>query len=73
SLQTSLDGTQWQTAYTMADSLGDVETLYFAPRHLGCLQSGSYSLQTSLDGTQWQTAYTMADSLGDVETLYFAP
>lgn len=32
SLQTSLDGTQWQTAYTMADSLGDVETLYFAPR-----------------------------------------
>ena len=27
-----LDGTQWQTAYTMADSLGDVETLYFAPR-----------------------------------------
>ena len=32
SLQTSMDGRQWQTAYTMADSLGDVETLYFAPR-----------------------------------------
>ncbi|WMJ71514.1 discoidin domain-containing protein [Stenotrophomonas sp. 24(2023)] len=31
-LQTSLDGRQWQHAYTMADSLGGVETLYFAPR-----------------------------------------
>lgn len=32
SLQTSLDGKQWQTAYTMRDSLGGIETLYFAPR-----------------------------------------
>ncbi|WP_312711050.1 discoidin domain-containing protein, partial [Stenotrophomonas sp.] len=31
-LQTSLDGTQWQPAYTMRDSLGGIETLYFAPR-----------------------------------------
>lgn len=41
SLQTSLDGTQWQTAYTMADSLGDVETLYFAPRQARYLRLAS--------------------------------
>ena len=41
SLQTSLDGTQWQTAYTVADSLGDVETLYFAPRQARYLRLAS--------------------------------
>ncbi|MDU1659693.1 MAG: discoidin domain-containing protein, partial [Stenotrophomonas maltophilia] len=41
SLQTSLDGTQWQTAHTMADSLGDVETLYFAPRQARYLRLAS--------------------------------
>lgn len=41
SLQTSMDGTQWQTAYTMADSLGDVETLYFAPRQARYLRLAS--------------------------------
>ncbi|MCU1068873.1 discoidin domain-containing protein [Stenotrophomonas maltophilia] len=41
SLQTSLDGTQWQTAYTMTDSLGDVETLYFAPRQARFLRLAS--------------------------------
>ncbi|HDS1531218.1 TPA: discoidin domain-containing protein [Stenotrophomonas maltophilia] len=41
SLQTSLDGSQWQTAYTMADSLGDVETLYFAPRQARYLRLAS--------------------------------
>ncbi|WP_295567948.1 discoidin domain-containing protein [uncultured Stenotrophomonas sp.] len=41
SLQTSLDGQQWQTAYTMADSLGDVETLYFAPRQARYLRLAS--------------------------------
>ena len=41
SLQTSLDGTQWQTACTMADSLGDVETLYFAPRQARYLRLAS--------------------------------
>ncbi|HDS1404058.1 TPA: discoidin domain-containing protein, partial [Stenotrophomonas maltophilia] len=41
SLQTSLDGTQWQTAYTMADSLGNVETLYFAPRQARYLRLAS--------------------------------
>lgn len=41
SLQTSLDGTQWQAAYTMADSLGDVETLYFAPRQARYLRLAS--------------------------------
>ncbi|MDW7602576.1 discoidin domain-containing protein, partial [Stenotrophomonas maltophilia] len=41
SLQTSLDGRQWQTAYTMADSLGDVETLYFAPRQARYLRLAS--------------------------------
>ncbi|PZS50272.1 discoidin domain-containing protein [Stenotrophomonas maltophilia] len=41
SLQTSLDGTQWQTAYAMADSLGDVETLYFAPRQARYLRLAS--------------------------------
>lgn len=41
SLQTSLDGTHWQTAYTMADSLGDVETLYFVPRQARYLRLAS--------------------------------
>ncbi|MDH1192759.1 discoidin domain-containing protein [Stenotrophomonas sp. GD03958] len=41
SLQTSMDGTQWHTAYTMADSLGDVETLYFAPRQARYLRLAS--------------------------------
>ena len=41
SLQSSLDGTQWQTAYTMADSQGDVETLYFAPRQARYLRLAS--------------------------------
>ncbi|WP_329859254.1 discoidin domain-containing protein [Stenotrophomonas hibiscicola] len=41
SLQTSMDGMQWQTAYTMADSLGDVETLYFAPRQARYLRLAS--------------------------------
>ncbi|HDS1122902.1 TPA: discoidin domain-containing protein [Stenotrophomonas maltophilia] len=40
-LQTSLDGTQWQTAYTMDDSLGGVETLYFAPRQARYLRLAS--------------------------------
>lgn len=40
-LQTSLDGTQWQTAYTMSDSLGGVETLYFAPRQARYLRLAS--------------------------------
>lgn len=40
-LQTSLDGTQWQTAYTMGDSLGGVETLYFAPRQARYLRLAS--------------------------------
>ena len=31
-VQTSVDGTRWDTAYTMRDSLGGVETLFFAPR-----------------------------------------
>lgn len=41
SLQTSLDGMQWQTAYTMADSLGGIETLYFAPRQARYLRLAS--------------------------------
>ena len=41
SLQTSMDGKQWQTAYTMVDSLGDVETLYFAPRQARYLRLAS--------------------------------
>ena len=40
-LQTSLDGTQWQPAYTMADSLGGIETLYFAPRQARYLRLAS--------------------------------
>ncbi|OBU63665.1 discoidin domain-containing protein [Stenotrophomonas maltophilia] len=40
-LQTSMDGRQWQTAYTMADSLGDVETLYFEPRQARYLRLAS--------------------------------
>jgi len=41
SLQTSLDGRQWQTAYTMRDSLGGIETLYFAPRQARYLRLAS--------------------------------
>ncbi len=41
SLQTSLDGKQWQTAYTMRDSLGGIETLPFAPRQARYLRVAS--------------------------------
>ena len=41
SLQTSLDGTTWQTAYTMRDSLGGIESLYFAPREARYLRLAS--------------------------------
>ena len=41
SLQTSLDGRQWQTAYVMRDSLGGVETLFFAPRQARYLRLAS--------------------------------
>ncbi len=41
SLQTSLDGRQWQTAYTMGDSLGGIETLFFAPRQARYLRLAS--------------------------------
>ncbi|WP_315388495.1 discoidin domain-containing protein [uncultured Stenotrophomonas sp.] len=41
SLQTSLDGTQWQTAYTMRDSLGGIETVPFAPRQARYLRLAS--------------------------------
>lgn len=41
SLQTSLDGKQWQVAYTMRDSLGGIETLYFAPRQARYLRLAS--------------------------------
>ncbi len=41
SLQTSIDGKQWQTAYVMADSLGGIETLYFAPRQARYLRLAS--------------------------------
>ncbi|MBT2768299.1 discoidin domain-containing protein [Stenotrophomonas sp. ISL-67] len=40
-LQTSLDGRQWQTAYTMRDSIGGIETLYFAPRQARYLRLAS--------------------------------
>lgn len=40
-LQTSLDGQQWQPAYTMRDSLGGIETLYFAPRQARYLRLAS--------------------------------
>jgi hypothetical protein len=41
SLQTSLDGTHWQTAYTMSDSLGGIETVYFAARQARYLRLAS--------------------------------
>lgn len=41
SLQTSLDGKQWQSAYVMGDSLGGIETLYFAPRQARYLRLAS--------------------------------
>lgn len=41
SLQTSMDGQHWQSAYTTNDSLGDVETLYFAPRQARYLRLAS--------------------------------
>ncbi|KRG77642.1 hypothetical protein ABB28_00335 [Stenotrophomonas chelatiphaga] len=40
-LQTSLDGKQWDLAYTMGDSLGGVETLFFAPRQARYLRVAS--------------------------------
>ncbi|MEG2803172.1 discoidin domain-containing protein [Stenotrophomonas sp.] len=40
-LQTSLDGTQWQSAYSMADALGGIETLFFAPRQARYLRLAS--------------------------------
>lgn len=40
-LQTSMDGTQWQPAYTMRDSLGGIETLFFAPRQARYLRLAS--------------------------------
>jgi len=40
-LQTSLDGQQWLPAYTMRDSLGGIETLYFAPRQARYLRLAS--------------------------------
>ncbi len=40
-LQTSLDGQQWQPAYTMRDSLGGIETLFFAPRNARYLRLAS--------------------------------
>lgn len=40
-LQTSLDGKQWQVAYTMRDSLGGIETLFFAPRQARYLRLAS--------------------------------
>lgn len=40
-LQTSLDGKQWQPAYTMTDSLGGIETLFFAPRQARYLRLAS--------------------------------
>ncbi len=40
-LQTSLDGKQWDVAYTMGDSLGGIETLFFAPRRARYLRVAS--------------------------------
>ncbi len=40
-LQTSLDGRQWQDAYRMRDSLGGIETLFFAPRQARYLRLAS--------------------------------
>lgn len=40
-LQTSLDGTKWDIAYTMRDSLGGIETLSFAPRKARYLRVAS--------------------------------
>jgi len=40
-LQTSLDGKQWDLAYTMGDSLGGIETLFFAPRQARYLRVAS--------------------------------
>ncbi len=40
-LQTSLDGRQWQPAYTMTDSLGGIESLFFAPRQARYLRLAS--------------------------------
>ena len=41
SLQTSLDGKRWDTAYTMRDSLGGIETVPFAPRQARYLRLAS--------------------------------
>jgi len=40
-LETSLDGKQWDLAYTMGDSLGGIETLFFAPRRARYLRVAS--------------------------------
>ena len=40
-LQTSLDGKQWQPAYSMTDALGGIETLFFAPRQARYLRLAS--------------------------------
>lgn len=40
-LQTSLDGKQWDLTYTMGDSLGGIETLFFAPRRARYLRVAS--------------------------------
>lgn len=40
-LQTSLDGTQWQDAYVMPDSLGGIETVFFAARSARYLRLAS--------------------------------
>ena len=40
-LQTSLDGKQWDVAYTVGDSLGGIETLFFGPRRARYLRVAS--------------------------------
>ncbi|UYC16577.1 discoidin domain-containing protein [Xanthomonas campestris pv. phormiicola] len=40
-LQTSHDGQRWDTVYTMADSMGGTETLFFAPRSARYLRLAS--------------------------------
>ena len=40
-VQSSLDGKQWDVAYTMGDSLGGIETLFFGPRRARYLRVAS--------------------------------
>lgn len=40
-LQTSVDGTRWQDAYAMPDSLGGTETVFFSPRSARYLRLAS--------------------------------